>query len=204
AARSDAEHYASERRREEEEIVTMPEAEAREVRDIFKTYGLTQTESASVVDALRQRPQDWVDFMMRFELGLEKPEPGRALKSALTIALSYVVGGIIPLSAYLVFADAHRALNVSCAVTLIALLVFAAVKGRFRHLYFVCRHQRCQRFALCRQTRTPSGHSRLAWRTGHGGGTAGVALNRRLQGHHPRHQYRCALAAACEFPRRHR
>ena len=131
AARSDAEHYASERRREEEEIVTMPEAEAREVRDIFKTYGLTQTESASVVDALRQRPQDWVDFMMRFELGLEKPEPGRALKSALTIALSYVVGGMIPLSAYLIFADVHRALNVSIAVTLITLLVFGAVKGRF-------------------------------------------------------------------------
>ena len=131
AARSDAEHYASERRREEEEIVTMPEAEAREVRDIFKTYGLTQTESASVVEALRQRPQDWVDFMMRFELGLEKPEPGRALKSALTIALSYVVGGMIPLSAYLIFADAHHALNISIAVTLIALLVFGAVKGRF-------------------------------------------------------------------------
>jgi vacuolar iron transporter family protein len=131
AARSDAEHYASERRREEEEIITMPEAEAREVQDIFKTYGLNETESASVVEALRQRPQDWVDFMMRFELGLEKPEPGRALKSALTIALSYVVGGIIPLSAYLALADAHRALDVSCAVTLIALLGFGAVKGRF-------------------------------------------------------------------------
>ena len=131
AARSDAEHYASERKREEEEIVTVPDMEAKEVQDIFKTYGLTETESASVVAALRQRPQDWVDFMMRFELGLEKPVPGRALKSALTIALAYVVGGIIPLSAYLVFADAHRALNVSCAVTLIALLVFGAVKGRF-------------------------------------------------------------------------
>jgi len=131
AARSDAEHYASERKREEQEIVTVPDVEVKEVQDLFKTYGLNETESASVVEALRQRPQDWVDFMMRFELGLEKPEPGRALKSALTIALSYVVGGIIPLSAYLVFADAHRALNVSCAVTLIALLVFGAVKGRF-------------------------------------------------------------------------
>ena len=131
AARSDAEHYASERKREEEEIVTLPEVEAQEVRDIFKTYGLTPAESASVVDALRQRPQDWVNFMMRFELGLEKPEAGRALKSALTIALSYTVGGMIPLSAYLIFADAHRALNVSIAVTLAALLVFGAVKGRF-------------------------------------------------------------------------
>lgn len=131
AARSDAEHYASERKREEEEVVTVPDIEAQEVQEIFKTYGLTQEESASVVEALRQRPQDWVNFMMRFELGLEKPEPGRALKSALTIALSYVVGGMIPLSAYLLLADAHRALNVSIAVTLIALLVFGAVKGRF-------------------------------------------------------------------------
>jgi len=131
AARSDAEHYFSERKREEEEVKIVPDIEAQEVQEIFKTYGLTQTESASVVEALRQRPKDWVDFMMRFELGLEKPEPGRALKSALTIALSYVVGGIIPLSAYLIFADAHRALNVSIAVTLVALLVFGAVKGRF-------------------------------------------------------------------------
>jgi vacuolar iron transporter family protein len=131
AARSDAEHYASERKREEQEIVTVPDIEAKEVQDIFKTYGLTQDESATVVEALRQRPQDWVDFMMRFELGLEKPEPGRALKSALTIALSYVAGGIIPLSAYLIFADAHHALNVSIGVTLVALLVFGAVKGRF-------------------------------------------------------------------------
>jgi Uncharacterized membrane protein len=131
AARSDAEHYASERKREEEEVVTCPDVEAQEVQEIFKTYGLTQEESASVVEALRQRPQDWVNFMMRFELGLEKPEPGRAVKSALTIALSYVVGGMIPLSAYLLFADAHRALDVSIGVTLIALIVFGAVKGRF-------------------------------------------------------------------------
>lgn len=131
AARSDAEHYASERKCEEEEVVTCPDVEAQEVQEIFKTYGLTQEESASVVEALRQRPQDWVNFMMRFELGLEKPVPGRALKSALTIALSYVVGGMIPLSAYLLFADAHRALNVSIGVTLIALIVFGAVKGQF-------------------------------------------------------------------------
>ena len=131
AARSDAEHYASERLREEREIVTVPDVEAQEVREIFKGYGLTEGESASVVEALRQRPQDWVDFMMRFELGLEKPEPGRALKSALTIALAYIVGGIIPLSAYLVFADAHRALRVSVGVTLVALGVFGGIKGRF-------------------------------------------------------------------------
>ena len=131
AARSDAEHYANERKREAEEIVSVPEVEAREVQDIFKSYGLTQEESAPVVAALRQRPKDWVDFMMRFELGLEKPVPGRAVKSALTIAVAYVVGGIIPLSSYLIFADAHRALGMSIGVTLVALGAFGAIKGRF-------------------------------------------------------------------------
>ena len=131
AARSDAEHYASERLREEQEIITLPEVEAQEVREIFQSYGLTNEESASVVESLRQRPQDWVDFMMRFELGLEKPEPARAWKSALTIACAYIVGGIIPLSAYLAFADAHRALWVSVGVTLVALGIFGGIKGKF-------------------------------------------------------------------------
>ncbi|MBI3851745.1 MAG: VIT1/CCC1 transporter family protein [Verrucomicrobia bacterium] len=131
AARSDADHYASERTREEVEIVTVPEIEAKEVREIFESYGLTPEESASVVEGLRRRPQAWVDFMMRFELGLEKPQPGRALKSAVTIAGAYVVGGLIPLSSYLVFPSTHRALIVSVAVTLVALVVFGAVKGRF-------------------------------------------------------------------------
>jgi vacuolar iron transporter family protein len=131
AARGDAEHYASERVREEEEIVTVPDVEAQEVKDIFKSYGLSESESGSVVDALRQRPKDWVDFMMRFELGLEKPDPARAWKSAMTIAFSYIVGGMIPLSAYLIFTQAHRALIVSIIVTLIALGTFGAIKGRF-------------------------------------------------------------------------
>ena len=131
AARSDAEHYASERLREEQEIVTLPEVEAQEVREIFQTYGLTDAESATVVDSLRKRPQDWVDFMMRFELGLEKPEPARAWKSALTIALAYIVGGVIPLSSYVFFANAQRALWVSVGVTLIALGIFGGIKGKF-------------------------------------------------------------------------
>jgi len=101
------------------------------VQDIFKTYGLTDEESATVVEALRKRPKDWVDFMMRFELGLEKPEPSRAWKSALTIALAYVVGGLIPLSSYIFLSDAHRALWVSIGVTLVALGTFGAIKGRF-------------------------------------------------------------------------
>ena len=131
AARGDAEHYASEQAREEEEIVTIPDAEAQEVSDIFQTYGLTPAECATVVASLRQRPKDWVSFMMRFELGLERPDPGRAWKSALTIALAYIVGGIIPLSAYLLVSDIHNALKVSVAVTLAALAMFGGIKGRF-------------------------------------------------------------------------
>ena len=131
AARGDAEHYASERAREEAEIVTIPDAEAQEVRDIFLTYGLTETECSTVVESLRKRPKDWVNFMMRFELGLEPPDPSRAWKSALTIALAYVLGGLIPLSAYLFLSDAHAALRLSVTETLIALAVFGGIKGKF-------------------------------------------------------------------------
>ena len=131
AARGDAEHYRQELARERDEVQRMPEAEAREVSEIFRTYGLSDAESASVVESLRQRPSDWVEFMMRFELGLEEPDPARAWKSALTIALSYVVGGLIPLSAYLMLSDARAALRLSAIVTLIALAIFGGVKGHF-------------------------------------------------------------------------
>ena len=131
AARGDAEHYVHEKAREEDESARIPEAEADEIIDIFQSYGLSENESFSVVQSLRQRPKDWVAFMMRFELGLEAPEPSRAWKSALTIALAYAVGGMIPLSAYLLFPDAHVALRLSVVMTLIALAVFGGVKGRF-------------------------------------------------------------------------
>jgi len=131
AARGDAEHYAHEEAREEQEIKDLPEAEEQEVRDIFRSYGLSADECATVVESLRRRPKDWVAFMMRFELGLERPEPSRAWKSALTIALAYVVGGMIPLSAYLLMPDTGSALRLSVVVTLAALAIFGGVKGRF-------------------------------------------------------------------------
>jgi VIT1/CCC1 family predicted Fe2+/Mn2+ transporter len=86
AAKSDAEHYFSERVREELEVNEKPEVEADEVAEVFQSYGLTAEESKPIVDALRKRPQAWIDFMMRFELGLEKPDPKRAFISAATIA----------------------------------------------------------------------------------------------------------------------
>src|SRR5207237_8720489 len=79
AARSDAEHYAKEREREHREVKEIPEEEMREVAQVFHSYGLTQQESAPIVEALAKHPKKWVDFMMRFELGLEKPDPKRSL-----------------------------------------------------------------------------------------------------------------------------
>ena len=131
AARSDAEHYASERIREEREIVEKPAAEAREVAEVFESYGLTLAQSAPIVEALQRNPKAWVDFMMRFELGLEEPDPKRALQSALTIAASYIGGGFIPLAPYLLLSSASRALPISVVLTLLALAIFGYVKGRF-------------------------------------------------------------------------
>ena len=131
AARSDAEHYESERKREQREVEEIPDEEAREVMNVFTDYGLTRTEATPVVDALTKKPKEWVDFMMRFELGLEEPNPKRALQSAVTIAGSYIAGGFIPLLPYMVLHSARMALAWSAVVTLIALGVFGYIKGRF-------------------------------------------------------------------------
>jgi vacuolar iron transporter family protein len=131
AARSDAEHYASERLREQAEVRDIPAAEAKEVIDVFTAYGVSAEASAPVVRALQARPEAWIDFMMRFELGLEKPDPKRALISAGTIAGAYIAGGLIPLAPYFIFVAAARALAVSVGFTLLALFVFGYVKGHF-------------------------------------------------------------------------
>lgn len=130
AGRNDVEHYQSERLREEREVETMPELEKQEIVDLMESYGVSVEASAPLVSALAKNPQHWVDFMMRFELGLEQLDPRRALISALTISTAYVVGGIIPLSPYLLFGAPHQALQVSVIVTLLALAVFGYVKGR--------------------------------------------------------------------------
>jgi vacuolar iron transporter family protein len=130
-AKTDAEHYASERTREELETKEMPEKEAAEVADILRSYGLGEAMLAPVVKSIRADKKRWVEFMMRFELGLEVPDPKRARRSALTIALSYIAGGIVPLAPYFVFPSVHTALIGSVIVTLLALLVFGYIKGRF-------------------------------------------------------------------------
>lgn len=131
AAKSDAEHYAQERLREEEEIVTRPKDEEAEVREVLEAYGMTSEEAMPVVNSIKLRPKDWVDFMMRFELGMEEPDPGRALRSAVTIAGSYIAGGFIPLAPYIVLGNARTGLMWSVVVTLLALFGFGFLKGRF-------------------------------------------------------------------------
>lgn len=131
AARSDAEHYQSERKREEQEIRDKAEVEKQEVVDIFRGYGITTDECAPILTALQRRPEAWRDFMMRFELGLEEPDPKRAMRSAVTIASSYIVGGLVPLAPYILMRDSGQALVVSAVITLLALAVFGLVKGHF-------------------------------------------------------------------------
>jgi VIT1/CCC1 family predicted Fe2+/Mn2+ transporter len=131
AAKSDAEHYAKEREREKREVAEIPHEEMREVAEVFQAYGLTEEQTQPIVQALKKQPRAWVDFMMRFELGLEKPNPRRALTSALTIAGAYVAGGMIPLAPYMFAQTTATALSYSVVLTLIALLIFGFVKGRF-------------------------------------------------------------------------
>lgn len=131
AAKSEADHYMRELKREQEEIVAVPDTEAAEVAEILSEYGIQPHEYTPVVNALRKNPQAWLDFMMKFELGLEKPDPKRALHSALTIAIAYIVGGIVPLIPYMFIPTARRAVLASVVVTLIALLIFGYAKGHF-------------------------------------------------------------------------
>jgi VIT1/CCC1 family predicted Fe2+/Mn2+ transporter len=131
AAKTDLEHYTSERTRELRETEHIPEREAEEVSEIFRGYGLRDEQIMPLVDQLRANPAQWVDFMMRFELGLDVPDPTRARISAWTIALSYVVGGLIPLLPYIFFHDIVTAFWCSVAVTPVALFIFGYVKSGF-------------------------------------------------------------------------
>lgn len=130
AGRGEVEHYAREKGREEREIIAVPEEEEREIVEIFAGYGIEANESQVIVQALKRRPEAWRDFMMKFELGLEEPDPKRASRSAVTIGGAYVVGGLVPLAPYMVFGDITRALWTSIAVTLVTLFGFGYGKGR--------------------------------------------------------------------------
>jgi VIT1/CCC1 family predicted Fe2+/Mn2+ transporter len=131
AARTDFEHYTTERARENWEIDHLQDREKEEVADVFRGYGMDDVHIKPILDAMVGNREQWLDFMMRFELGLEAPDPKRARLSALTIGLSYVFGGFIPLTPYILIPNLTTALLVSVVVTLIALFLFGYIKGRF-------------------------------------------------------------------------
>jgi VIT1/CCC1 family predicted Fe2+/Mn2+ transporter len=130
ASKTDDNHYQAELDRERREVREVPEREAEEVRDILADYGLDPEQAGTVVAALQRDPERWVTFMMKFELGLEPPRPGRAWRSALTIAASYAVGGLIPLLPYMIFNSMSTSVRYSVGATLVALLIFGLVKAR--------------------------------------------------------------------------
>ena len=134
AARTDSEHYTAERARELRETEEMPQEERAEVGRLFRDYGLTADQARPLVTAITANRSRWVDFMMRFELGLQPPDAARAPRSALTIAASYVVGGLIPLLPYFFMPSPLAALEISTCTTLLALFVFGAVKARFTEI----------------------------------------------------------------------
>jgi VIT1/CCC1 family predicted Fe2+/Mn2+ transporter len=131
AARTDQEHYQSELQREIREAREIPEEEAAEVSRVFQGWGLTDQQIQPIVAAISSDEKRWVDFMMRFELGLEEPDPKRAVRSATTIGISYIAGGLIPLAPYFFLGDLETGLVASVAVTLSALFIFGCIKARF-------------------------------------------------------------------------
>jgi VIT1/CCC1 family predicted Fe2+/Mn2+ transporter len=134
AARTDAEHYVAELAREERETREVPREEVEEVAGVFRRYGLADDQIFPILKVITADRRRWVDFMMRFELGLDPPDPRRARQSAITIAMAYVAGGLVPLLPYILIGRVSVALPVSIVMTLIALFIFGLVKSRFTGL----------------------------------------------------------------------
>ena len=130
AGKTERDHYRSELAREHYEVVHLPDKEKAEVKEIFAGYGLSEQAQELIAVELSKDKDKWVDFMMKYELGLERPNPNRARNSAFTIGLSYVVGGLIPLSPYFFTATPLEGLPISAAITLVCLFVFGYIKSK--------------------------------------------------------------------------
>jgi len=130
AGRTEIEHYDSELKREYREIKEHYEVEKKEVRDVFSEYGLSEPVQHLIADELAKDEDKWVDFMMRYELGLEKPHPKRARKSALNIGIAYIVGGIIPLLGYYIANKPYDGLIISAIITVVCLMLFGYFKSK--------------------------------------------------------------------------
>jgi len=130
AGKTEQEHYQSELKREYDEIDEIPEEEKKEVRLVFAQYGLNEQTQNTIADELSKNRDKWVDFMMKYELGLEKPNVNRARNSAATIGISYIVGGLIPLSGYFFTSTPYQGLIVSAILTVICLFMFGYFKSK--------------------------------------------------------------------------
>ncbi len=132
AGKTEIDHYASELKREYYEVDHFPEREKQEVREVFAEYGLSAAAQETIVEELARDKDKWVNFMMRYELGLEQPDINRARQSALTIGVSYVIGGIVPLSTYfpIFSSNAHDGFVYSCVITAICLFIFGYFKTK--------------------------------------------------------------------------
>jgi vacuolar iron transporter family protein len=130
AGQTSVEQYDAELRREYDEVARVPEREKAEVREVLADYGLSEAVQLQFVDELARNTDKWVDFMMKFELGLEKPDPNQATKSAITIGGAYILGGMVPLSPYFFTQLPADGLLFSCLTTLLVLFIFGYVKSR--------------------------------------------------------------------------
>lgn len=130
AGKTEIDHYQTELKREYEEVETVPEKEKLEVKSFFANIGLSNEMQEKATEEIARDKKQWVDFMMKYELGLDKPDPKRAAKSALNIGISYAVGGLVPLSPYFFAATPTEALKISVVVTLLCLFIFGFFKSR--------------------------------------------------------------------------
>jgi vacuolar iron transporter family protein len=130
AGRTQIEHYEAELKREQTEVETKPEVEKQEVRDVFAGLGLSLETQNIIADEMARDKEKWVDFMMKYELGLDKPDPKRARNSAFNIGGSYVVGGLVPLSPYFFAATPTEGLKWSAGITVICLFFFGYFKAK--------------------------------------------------------------------------
>ena len=130
AGKTEQEHYQSELQREYDEVGNVPEKEKEEVRHVFAQYGLDGLTQNIIANELAKDKDKWVDFMMKYELGLEKPDVNRARNSAATIGISYIIGGLIPLLAYFFTRTPYEGLLISALLTVICLFIFGYFKSR--------------------------------------------------------------------------
>ncbi|PWT71609.1 MAG: iron transporter [Bacteroidetes bacterium] len=130
AGKTELDHYNSELKREYDEVERLPHVERQEIKEFFSSLGLSEEVQEKAVEEVTKDKDKWVDLMMKYELGLEKPDPKRATKSAINIGLSYIAGGMIPLSPYFFVSSSIEGLKISTAITLVALFIFGYFKSK--------------------------------------------------------------------------